>query len=153
MARGNSSQLGCHQHTRLLGSLNLHGEESGAEWDVGPWLYLAEIAANQPLEQRDCLTPLLSWKEGLPLGTLPFTYLGLPLGLTKPKVEEFLPLISRCERRLISTSNYLSQVGWLQMTNAVFSSLPTFYLCTFKLHSTVIKQIDKFKHYLWRGAD
>jgi hypothetical protein len=39
------------------------------------------------------------------------------------------------------------------MTNAVFSSLPTFYLCTFKLHSTVIKQIDKFKHYLWRGAD
>jgi hypothetical protein len=40
------------------------------------------------------------------------------------------------------------------MTNAVLSSLPTFYLCTFKLQETVIKQIDKFrKHCLWRGAD
>jgi len=27
-------------------------------------------------------------------------------------------------------------------------------MCTFKLHKTVIKQIDKFrKHCLWRGAD
>jgi hypothetical protein len=27
-------------------------------------------------------------------------------------------------------------------------------LCTFKVHKTVIKQIDKFrKHYLWTGAD
>ena len=27
-------------------------------------------------------------------------------------------------------------------------------MCTFKLHKTMIKQIDKFrKHYLWRGVD
>ena len=85
---------------------------------------------------------------------MPFTYLGLPLCLSKPKVVDFWPLISKCERRLASTSIFLSQAGKLQLTNAVFSALPTFYMCTFKLHKTVIQQIDKFrKHCLWRGAD
>lgn len=81
---------------------------------------------------------------------MPFTYLELPLGTTKPTIEDFLPLVSRCEKRSVSTSIFLS----LQLTNSVFSSLPTFYLCTFKVHKTIIKQIDKYrKHCLWRGAN
>jgi hypothetical protein len=73
---------------------------------------------------------------------------------TKPKVLDFLPLISKCERRLSSISTFLSQAGKLQMTNVVFSALPTFHLCTFKMHKIVIHQIDKYcKHCLWRGAD
>lgn len=40
------------------------------------------------------------------------------------------------------------------MTNAVFTSLSMFHLCTFKMHKTVIKQVDKYrKHCLWRGGD
>jgi hypothetical protein len=88
------------------------------------------------------------------IGSLPFTYLGLPLGLRKPNLEAFLPLIQRIERRLASTSIFLSQAGRLQMVNAVFSSLPTYYMCTLKLPKNVIKQIDKLRrHCLWRGAD
>uniref|UniRef100_A0A0A9BCU8 Uncharacterized protein n=1 Tax=Arundo donax TaxID=35708 RepID=A0A0A9BCU8_ARUDO len=34
------------------------------------------------------------------VGALPFTYLGLPLGLTKPRIEDFLPLVHRIEKRL-----------------------------------------------------
>lgn len=91
---------------------------------------------------------------GCSVGSLPFTYLGLPLGLTKPRVDDFLPLITRCEKRLISTSLFLSQAGKLQMVNSVFSSLPTFFMCTFQLHSSVREQIDKYrKHCLWRGSD
>lgn len=38
------------------------------------------------------------------------------------------------------------------MTNAVFSALPTFTMCTFLLPKTLIKQKYKFrKHCLWRG--
>lgn len=40
---------------------------------------------------------------GVSDGSLPFTYLGLSLGLTKLKVEGFWPLVSRSERRLVST--------------------------------------------------
>lgn len=41
-------------------------------------------------------------------GKLPFTYLGLPLGLTKPKVIDFSPLVTRCERRLAATLTFLN---------------------------------------------
>jgi hypothetical protein len=42
----------------------------------------------------------------------------------------------------------------LEITNAIFSALPTFAMSTFLLPKTVIKQIDKFrKHCLWRGSD
>jgi hypothetical protein len=91
---------------------------------------------------------------GCSIGSLPFTYLGLPLGLTKPRVDDFLPLINRCEKRLISTSLFLSQAGKLQMVNSVFSSLSTFFMSTFLLHSSVREQVDKYrKHCLWRGSD
>lgn len=87
-------------------------------------------------------------------GSLPFTYLGLPLGLSKPKVIDFSPLVSRCEGRLAATSSFLNQAGRLQLTNSVFFAFPTFCMSTFALHNTVIEQIDKFRKLcLWRGAD
>ena len=91
---------------------------------------------------------------GCSKGSFPFTYLDLPLGITKPKVDDFLPLVSKCERRLACTSTFLSQAGKLELTNVVLSALPTFHMCTLSLPKGVIKQMDKFrKHYLWRGAD
>jgi len=89
---------------------------------------------------------------GCSKGSLPFTYLGLPLGTTKPRVVDFMPLVNKCERRLGGVSSMLNQAGRLQINNAVFSSLPTFYMCTLELPKAVIKQIDKFrKNCLWRG--
>jgi hypothetical protein len=87
-------------------------------------------------------------------GSLPFTYLGLPLSLTKPRVIDFSPLVSKYERRLAATSVFLSQAGRLEVTNSIFSALPTFAMSTFLLHQTVIDQIDKYRKLcLWRGAD
>jgi hypothetical protein len=107
-----------------------------------------------PINIEDSKFDLLAQTFGCSKGTLPLTYLGLALGLAKPKVQDILPLISKCERRLVSTSSFLSQAGGLQMTNAVLSSLPTFFMCIFKLHKKVIKQIDKYhKHCLLRGSD
>jgi hypothetical protein len=77
-----------------------------------------------------------------------------PLGITKPKIHDFLPLVNKCERRLGGVSSMLSQAGRLQMTNAVLSSLPTYYMCTLELPKAVIKQIDKFrKNCLWNGSN
>ncbi|KAL6596863.1 hypothetical protein ACP70R_046997 [Stipagrostis hirtigluma subsp. patula] len=76
------------------------------------------------------------------------------MGITKPRIEDFLPLVQRVERRLVGTSLFLSQAGKLEMVNSVLSALPTYYMCTLKLPPTVIKQIDKYrKHCLWKGAD
>lgn len=107
-----------------------------------------------PINMTEENTEQLASEFRCTVGSFLFTYLGLPLGLSKPKVADFLPLVTRCERRLASTSTLLSLTGRLQLTNSVFSALPTFYMCTFKLHKTVIKQVDKYrKHCLWRGTD
>jgi hypothetical protein len=87
-------------------------------------------------------------------GSLPFTYLGLPLSLRKPKVIDFSPLVTKCERRLVATSSFLNQAGRLQIANSVITALPTFALSTFQMHKTVLDQIDKYRrHCIWRGSD
>jgi hypothetical protein len=76
------------------------------------------------------------------------------MGLTKLRVEDFLPLVQRIERRLSSTSNFLTQAGRLEMVNSVFSALPTFYIGKVKLPPTVLKQVDKYRKYcMWRDSD
>jgi hypothetical protein len=76
------------------------------------------------------------------------------MGLTKPQVKDYAPLICRIERRMSATSQFLSYDGRLQLVNSVISSLPTYYLCSLKLPVTVIELIDKHrKNCLWRGRD
>jgi hypothetical protein len=84
-----------------------------------------------PINIEEHKLELLARTLGCSIGAMPFTYLGLPVGTTKPKVVDFLPLIPKCERMLSSISTFLSQAGRLQMTNVVFFALPTFHLCTF----------------------
>jgi hypothetical protein len=87
-------------------------------------------------------------------GSLPFTYLGLPVGTTKQSIQDFLPLVQRVERKLISTAAFLSQAGKLEMVNSVLSSTMVYHCCTLKLHKGVIKQLDKYrKHCLWKGSN
>jgi hypothetical protein len=33
------------------------------------------------------------------VGSMPFTYLGFPLGTTRPSVDDYLPLLNRVEKR------------------------------------------------------
>jgi hypothetical protein len=84
---------------------------------------------NVPNQKLELLASTFQCK----IGSLSFTYLGLPMGLRKPNLEAFLPLNQKIEKRQLSTSTFLSQAGRLQMVNAVFSSLPTYYMRTLKL--------------------
>jgi len=61
---------------------------------------------------------------GCSIGTMPFTYLGLPLGTTNPTLQEFTPLLTKIEKRLCGVSNYLSYDGRLILVNSVFFSSP-----------------------------
>jgi hypothetical protein len=63
-------------------------------------------------------------------------------------------LVSKCERRLVAFSSFLSEADGIELTNAVMTALLTNAMCSFLLLKIVIKQIDKYrKHYLWRGSD
>ena len=47
-----------------------------------------------PINIADDRLNLLANSFGCSTGSLPFTYLGLPLSLTKPSVADFWPLVS-----------------------------------------------------------
>ena len=107
-----------------------------------------------PINMTESRLDHLARTFGCSKGSLPFTYLGLPLGTTKPKIADFMPLVNKCERRLGGISTMLNQAGRLQITNAVLSALPTYYMSTLELPKAIIKQIDKLrKSCLWRGTD
>lgn len=103
---------------------------------------------------KSCLIPINVPTHRIPLptgvfgcvqGQLPFTYLGMPLGTTKPLVKDYAPLVCRIERKLSASSVFLSYSGRLQLINSVISSLPTYFMCSLSLPKTVIAIIDKFR--------
>jgi hypothetical protein len=51
-----------------------------------------------PINLSDAKANHLAATFGCSLGSFPFTYLGLPLGLTKPRIDEFLPLVTNVKR-------------------------------------------------------
>lgn len=107
-----------------------------------------------PVNMSDARVSHLANTFGCKVGSMPFTYLGLPLGTTKPSLQEFSPLLTRIERRLTGISKFLSYHGRLILVNSVLSALPTFYMCSLKLPPQVIKQIDIYrKHCLWSNSD
>jgi hypothetical protein len=91
---------------------------------------------------------------GCRIESLPFTYLGLPLGTTKPRIEHYGQIMSSTERKLSSISSMLSQAGRLQLVNSVISSLPTYMMCILEVPAAVLNYIDRVRrHCLWRNSD
>jgi hypothetical protein len=60
---------------------------------------------------------------GCKLQGMPFTYLGLPMGTTKPRVEHFTPLMNRVERQLTSISNMLTYAAASQLRSILSANL------------------------------
>lgn len=61
-----------------------------------------------PVNVTEQRIQILANTFGCSAGSLPFTYLSLPLSLTKLTVADFWPLVSKCERRLVNISSFLS---------------------------------------------
>jgi hypothetical protein len=98
---------------------------------------------DQELEQLAATFGCVIW-------TLPFTYLSLPLGTTRPSIQDLSPIVDQVERRLNASARFLRYGGRLEFVNSVLSSLPNHYLCSLKVHKMVVKSFDRSRcHYLW----
>jgi hypothetical protein len=62
----------------------------------------------------------LAMTFGCNIGSMPFTYLGLPLGTHRPAFQDFMPLMNKIEKRLNGISKMLSYQGKLILVNSVF---------------------------------
>jgi hypothetical protein len=96
----------------------------------------------------------LSSALGCQIGSMPFTYLGLPMGTTKPKMEDLTPLMDRVGKKASCLLKFLSYSGRLEMVNSVIIPTVTYAMCSFKLPVGVNENIDRMrKQCLWRGND
>jgi hypothetical protein len=91
---------------------------------------------------------------GCQIGSMPFTYLGLPMGSANPKFHDLTPIMDRIERRLAACSSLLSYSGRLQMVNSVVTPSALYDMCTIKLPIGVIENIDRSRNQcLWGDVD
>jgi hypothetical protein len=105
-----------------------------------------------PINVSDEKMAILAATFGCDVGSMPFTYLGLPMGTTKPRIEDFTSMMDRVERRLSACSTWLSYSGRLDMINSTITPITTYAMCTVKLPIGVIENIDRArKQCLWRG--
>jgi hypothetical protein len=105
------------------------------------------IPINMDNTRLDHLAATLNCKKG----SLPFTYLGLPLGITKLSPEHFLPMVQRVQHKLCGIADFLNYGGKIEMVKSVLSSLPMFYMDFLDIPVTIKDQVIKYmRHCLWR---
>lgn len=87
---------------------------------------------------------------GCVVGKMPFTYLGLPLGTTKPTVTDLMPLVASVERRISVAANLLDYGSKLTFVNSVVSSLMVYAMCSIKIPPKIVEHLDKIRrHCFW----
>ncbi|GAU36760.1 hypothetical protein TSUD_213250 [Trifolium subterraneum] len=88
------------------------------------------------------------------LGSLPFKYLGLPIGANPKSGSTWEPLLDHLKKRLFSWRNkHISLGGRIVMINAVLNAIPIFYLSFLKMPVGVWKQIIRIqREFLWGGV-
>lgn len=83
---------------------------------------------------------------------MPFTYLGLPMGSTRPKVEDLMPMVSRLDIRLSGIASMMTYSGRLIHLKAIISALPIFAMCCIRVPFTILDHFEKSgRSFLWYG--
>ena len=86
-------------------------------------------------------------------GSLPFRYLGLPIGANPRTVSMWDPMVEKFEKKLSSWKRqYLSFGGRITLIKSSLSSLLVYYMSLYKMPMAVIKKFDRIRrNFLWDG--
>jgi hypothetical protein len=81
---------------------------------------------------------------------MPFTYLGLPMGTNKPRIEHYAPIMNEVERQLTSILSMLTHAGRLQLVNIVISSSLIYTMCFVSIPIVVHEYVDRARRHCMR---
>ncbi|XP_071726422.1 uncharacterized protein [Rutidosis leptorrhynchoides] len=87
-------------------------------------------------------------------GSLPFIYLGLPVGSNMKKLESWNPVIDKFTKRLADwRARSVSFGGRLTLVKSVLSSLPLYYFSLFRAPPCVLKKLECVRRsFFWGGS-
>uniref|UniRef100_A0A2N9HCD7 Reverse transcriptase zinc-binding domain-containing protein n=1 Tax=Fagus sylvatica TaxID=28930 RepID=A0A2N9HCD7_FAGSY len=88
---------------------------------------------------------------GCRIGSLPMSYLGMPLGANFKSKTVWNSILEKMECKLAGwKSLYLSKGGRLTLLKSTLSSLPTYYLSLFTIPISVANRIERIQcNFLW----
>ena len=91
---------------------------------------------------------------GCRVGTLPISYLGMPLGASHNSPSIWNPILEKIERKMAGWKKlYLSKGGRLTLLKSMLSSFPTYYLSLFTIPTHVANRIEKLQRdFLWSDS-
>nr|CAN70181.1 hypothetical protein VITISV_000006 [Vitis vinifera] len=91
---------------------------------------------------------------GCKIGSLPTSYLGLPLGAPYKSTRVWDAVEERFRKRLsLWKRQYLSKGGHLTLLKSTLSSLPTYFLSLFVIPKRVCAKLEKIQRdFLWGGG-
>ena len=89
------------------------------------------------------------------VGSLPTTYLGLPLGATHRAMGVWDTIEERFRKRLASCKRqYISKGGRLKLIRINLSSLPIYFLSLLRMPKLVCSRLEKIQRdFLWGGGN
>lgn len=87
------------------------------------------------------------------IGSIPFVYLGLPIGGSPLRIQAWDPIIDKFSRKLASWKGKLLSIGGrLTLIKASLSNLPLYFMSIFPMPKGVIEKINKIiRAFLWHG--
>jgi hypothetical protein len=105
------------------------------------------IGVNVPLSFLEMANTFLNCR----LGSVPFSYLGLPIGANPKSESTWDPLLDHLRKQLFSWRNkHISLGGRIVMLNAVLNAIPIFYLSFLKIPVQVWKIVKRTqREFLW----
>ncbi|XP_022030427.1 uncharacterized protein LOC110931338 [Helianthus annuus] len=85
------------------------------------------------------------------VGSLPFTHLGIPIGVNMKRAKCWKPVLEKFSARLSKwKAAHLSFAGRLTLIKSVLGSLPSYFLSLFAAPKGVINKLEKIRRdFLW----
>jgi len=90
---------------------------------------------------------------GFNIGSIPFTYLGVPIIKGKPKTLYFQPLVDKVKLKLSAwKASLLSNAGRIQLVKSVVQSILLDCLSIYSLLVQLIKDMERWmRNIIWSG--
>ncbi|KAK2429733.1 hypothetical protein QL285_028147 [Trifolium repens] len=87
------------------------------------------------------------------VGSLPFSYLGVPIFKGKPKAYHFQPIVDRVKLKLASwKASLLSIAGRIQLVRSVIQSMLTYTISLYSWPVSLLKYLEKcIRNFIWSG--
>ena len=95
----------------------------------------------------------LAFELGCGIGSLPSSYLGLPLGANHKSLGVWDTVEDRFRKRLATwKTQYISKGGRLTLIQNTLSSLPIYCLSLFRMPASICSRLEKIqREFLWSG--